>query len=342
LFVEKLITEEENIRGRLPSDSPPAEPEQAARGEGEPVPEGRKMLRYLLTAAAVMALLYVAPFFLAFSPLYDRVDPSWPLNYPFEIAGQNADVVIFGDSTALMGIDPSQMSDALGVNVLNLVNTQPSLVVNNDMSLRHYLKRNRPPKLLIFYFAPWDFDYEHNGFYSRPKYEGEQLLLRHGTWQEIRPFVRKHPREAVLFPLSSYLSAWEFTLHHIPRPNHGAQLTATRGHLDNLDPTIMTAACRFPRYLVDHVHFSGVHDLGERYRTPETKVLFYVAAVPACGNVSEVLDLPYDELPANPPKAFPPEFFASDIRTIHPRPIAVPELTRNLSDAARPLLAPAP
>jgi hypothetical protein len=327
LVVEETIIEEETIRDAPSSDSTAGE---------------QGMLRYLLTVLGVMAVLYLAPFFLARSPLYDRVNPSFyakPLNYAFETAGENADVILFGDSTALLGIDPSQMSSALGVKVLNLVNTQPSLVVNDDMSLRHYLKANRPPKLIVFYFAPWDFDYGHNDFNSRPTYEGEELRLRHGTSQEMLSFARRRPREVILFPLKFYGTAWQFTMHHVPQVNQMAQLRATRGHIDNTDPSIMRAPCQFPQYLIDNVRFAWVHDLGERYRTAGIQVLFYVAPVPACENVAAVIGRPYDQLPASPPKRIAPEFFMNDVRFVHPRSFAVPELTRNLIDAVRPVLA---
>ena len=307
--------------------------------------QGQRMLRYLLTVLAVMALLYLAPFLLARSPLYDRVNPSFyakPLNYAFETANQNADVVIFGDSTALLGINPRQMSDALGVKVLNLVNTQPSLVVNDDMSLRHYLKSNRPPRLIVFYFAPWDFDYGHVDFNARPTYEGEELLLRHGDSAETLAFVQKHPQEVILFPLKFYGTFWKFTIHHVPMPNQQDQLTTTRGHIDNTDPTIMQAPCEFPQYLIDNVQFSWVHDLGERYKAQGTQVMFYVAPVPSCINVGDVIARPYDQLPATPPKQLPPDTFMNDVRFIHPRAFAVPGLTQNLVDAVRPVLATAP
>ena len=329
------MTEEETIR-----DTPVLT--EAGRVEADEAPAPDAMRRYLLTLAAVMALIFVAPFFLARSAFYDRVDPSFyakSLNYAYETAGQNADIVIFGDSTALLGIDPSRMTSALGVKVLNLPNTQATLIVNDDMSLSHYLNTNRPPKLILFYFAPWDFDYGHIDFNTLPTYEGEQLLLRRGTPQAIRAFGRKHPREILLFPLRFYGTFWQFTSHHTSVSTQEAQLIATRGHVDIVSPSILQAPCRFPQYLIDNVRFSWMHDLGERYRSPETQVLYYVAPVPACENVSELLARPYEQLPASPPKAVPLDFFINDVRFIHPRAFAVPELTQNLIDAVRPVLS---
>lgn len=300
------------------------------------------VVRYLWTMSATMAVLFVLPFLLVRSGVYDSINPSFyarPLNFAFNTAGQNADVVLFGDSTALLGIDPSQMSSALGVKVLNLVNTQPSLVVNDDLTLRRYLASNRPPRLVVFYFAPWDFDYGHTDFDARPTYEGQELLLRQGTRNELSTFIRRRPMEALEFPLKFYATALQLTLHRVSHPHQYEQLAATHGHLDNTDPTVLSNSCSFPPFLVDNVHFAWVRSMAKRYATPETRTFFYVAPVPACANAQAVLSRPYDRLPAAPPVQVPPQFFSNDIRYIHPRPFAVPQLTRNLTDAVRPLLA---
>ena len=178
------------------------------------------MIRYLLTVFGVMGFLYAAPFFLVRSGVYDRINPSFyarPLNYAFTTPIHDADVVLFGDSTALLGIDPSQMASSLGVKVVNLVNTQPSLVVNDDLTLRRYLASNQPPKLIVFYFAPWDFDYGHTDFNARPTYEGQELLLRQGTRDELLAFAKKHSEDAGIFPLRFWATASELMLHRVPR-----------------------------------------------------------------------------------------------------------------------------
>jgi len=300
------------------------------------------MRRYLFTTVGMLALLYVVPFFLGRLELYDRWNPYFlarPLNYAFKTAGENADVVLFGDSTAVIGVDPSQMSRALGVKVLDLVNTQPSLLVNDDLTLRRYLSANRPPRLIVFYFAPWDFDYGNTDFSSRPVFEGEQVLLRWGTSRDIVTFLLRHPTEGASFPLRFYASALESTLHWVPHSGQEEHLAATHGHVDDRNPAVLTSSCVFPQELIDRVRFDWVRSLGQRYASSETQVLSYVAPVPSCGNLSAVLGQPYDRLPAAPPRVLPPEYFSSEI-TVHPRAIAVPEVTRNLIEAVRPLVGP--
>lgn len=324
MAVQENITESEAIDTR--TDPPPSE---FAGGD---------MQRYLFVLSGVLLLLYVFPFWIVRTDFYEKHNLSFyarPLNYAFNTAGTNADVVIFGDSTALLGINPSQISSRLGVKVLNLVNTQPSLIVNNDLSLRRYLSANRAPKLLVFYFAPWDFDYGHARFDARPVYEGEELLARQGTAGEIITFLAKHPIDGIVFPLRFYASAWQLTLHKVSHPNQDAQLSTTLGHVANFDATALPDSCHYPKLLVDNIHFAWVKALGESYSTPRTKVLFYAAPVPACDNVSEVANRPYAQIPAEPPREVPPGYFSNDIRYIHPLPAAVPELSDQLAGAIR-------
>ena len=299
------------------------------------------MLRYLMIVLGVMGLMWAAPFVLVRSGAYDRINPSFyarPLNYPFSSAVNGADVLLFGDSTALLGIDPSQMSSSLGLKVVNLVNTQPSLVVNDDLTLRRYLSSNRPPKVIVFYFAPWDFDYGNTDFHARPTYEGQELLLRQGTRGELLAFTRKHPEDAIIFPLRFYATALQLMLHHISRSNQEVQLKSTHGHVDNMDTTALPSSCSFSPLLLDNIRFAWVRSLGAKYATPQTKVLFYVAPVPSCSNVAGVIARPYNELPAAAPEQVPPGFFSNDIRYVHPLPFAVSRLTSDLTAAVRPLL----
>ncbi len=324
MAVQEIMTETETIEA------------QSERASSAPEFSGKDMRRYLLKMLSLLLLLYAIPFFMVRSDFYERWNLSFysrPLNYAFDTAGQNADVVIFGDSTALLGINPSQISSALGVKVLNLVNTQPSLIVNNDLSLRRYLARNRAPRLIVFYFAPWDFDYGHIRFDARPIYEGEELLARQGTAKELFDFLQKHPMDGIVFPLRFYSSSWQLMLHRVSHPNQEAQLSTTLGHVANTDATVLPDTCRYPKLLVDNIRFDWVRALGKSYETPETKILFYPAPVPACSNVSEVMGRPYQQLPAAQPHQVPPSFFSNDIRYIHPLPLAVPELSRQLAEA---------
>jgi hypothetical protein len=87
------------------------------------------------------------------------------------------------------------------------------------------------------------------------------------------------------------------------------------------------------------LRFDSVKALGERYGTGQTKVLYFLAPVPGCGNASVVVDRPYSELPAAPPRELPPGMFRGSVMYLHPAPEAVPAVTEELVDAVRPLLS---
>src|ERR1700753_1737258 len=118
---------------------------------------------YLVWLAALPLLVYLIGFVLVRIPSYERWGgSSWGpiLDYAFQAKGENADVVIFGDSSALFAVNPMQMSKQLGLKVINLPNTIGGLPVVGDMALGRYLAGSRPPKLIVFYFTAWDLDYE--------------------------------------------------------------------------------------------------------------------------------------------------------------------------------------
>ena len=305
--------------------------------------EGRRELtRYLLNVLLVISVLYILPLTIVRTDAYQHRSLSFysrPLNYAFQTPVKDADVILFGDSTALLGIDPSQMSSDLGVNVLNLPNTHGSLMVNGDLPLRRYLAHNRPPKLIVFYFAPWDFDYGNTPFDAIPVFEGEEVLAAQGTFKEITSFAVKHPEDAALFSLRLYADSWEFLLHKVSHQGQEETLASTHGHIENTDPSVLASPCTFPPLLLDNIRFDWVKALGEKYASSQTRVLYFVAPVPACTNVSVLLNHRYDELPAALPVLLPPETFVRDIRYIHPHTDAVAQITHSLSKAVRSAMA---
>ena len=167
----------------------PIDTEQAAPKKAPPAAflSDSRLLGYLLAVLAVSVVLYPLPFYLVRLPSYlqwNRTLSFRPMEFSFKAVGQNADVVIFGDSTASNGIDPSRMSAALGTKVVVLPNNLGELNVIDDLPLRRYIKADRPPRLIVFYFAPWNFDYRRDPVIV-PTYDGLEMLMRHGAPGEI-------------------------------------------------------------------------------------------------------------------------------------------------------------
>jgi hypothetical protein len=316
----------------------------------DPVPAGqeeqgenrRGFGRYLATMGFCLLALYCLPFYLVRRADFEQWSNSpytAPLNYGFQLTGEDADVVLFGDSTVLHGVDPSRMSRELGVKVVNLPNTAATLQVTDDLLLRRYLQANRQPRLIVFYFAPWDMDYRQTEL-PIGTYEGRELLAHRGTAGEIFAYARNHLTEALAFPFQFYLanSSWRAIFLRTYRYT-GAEAARTHGYFRNPSPKPLSPGCEFWPSTVDNIRVDSVKALGLRYGTPETKILYFVAPVPGCRNASRVVDRSWNELPAAPPRELPLEMFGGATMYLHPAPEAVPAITDALVEAVRPVLA---
>jgi hypothetical protein len=317
------------------------EPVGTATGGSEVSPSERRFGRYLLTMIFFLLVMYCVPFWLVRRADFDSMSNtpySMPLNYAFQQAGQNADVVLFGDSTVLHGIDPSQMSRELGLKVINLPNTGATLRVMDDLSLRRYLETNRAPRLIVLYFAPWDMDYMHTEL-PIGTYEGREVLAQQGTPAEILGYAWSHPAESLEFPFQFFLanSSWRA---YVQRPYRyaGAEVARTQGHLSNPALSPLPMPCEFWAALTHDLRFDSVKALGAKYENAETKILYFVAPIPTCGNADAVAAQPYNLLPAAPPRELPLSVFSGSVMYLHPKPEAVPAVTEQLVDAVRPLL----
>lgn len=117
----------------------------------------------------------------------------------FSIRDRKCDVLIYGDSTAMTGIDPDLVSRYTGLRTCNIAVTNAVLAVTGNLTLDRYLRHNIRPKLLIVQLSPDDFQKE-NRVWSHTIYaEGLLELLRHGSPEEGRHLLLTHPHEAIAF-----------------------------------------------------------------------------------------------------------------------------------------------
>ena len=299
---------------------------------------------YLVVLFLLPGLLYLCPFAAVRLSSYGHWTGvlDFPnLDYAFKNSGQNADIIIYGDSSAKTGIDPRQMSAALNASVLNLPTSLSTLLVDNDFPLRVYLKTNRPPKLIVFYFAPWNFDYGNDDFHNKPLYNGMEMLMRHGTPGEISPFVRAHPLAAFQFPLMFYSANINpNALNRETFYKQERQVVATGGHVD-VDPYNVlhyAPTCVIPPELIDKIRSNWVNRMSEKFSTAQTRVMLFAAPVPACTNAKAAIARASARLPGPSPKEMPAPFFVDDNFYTHLYAAGVPQATRSLVEAVRPHL----
>ena len=315
----------------------------SAASKGEIPHAGFNARRYLATLLIMTLLIWALPWSFMRLPrflLWSGTYYGSMLEYAFVTADKNADVVIFGDSSALFGVDPLLLKARSGLNVINLPNTISSLPVTDDMSLRRYLARNAPPRLIVFYFAPWNLDYRTTTD-ADTLFEGEEMLARHGSARQLLAFLSAHPTEGALFPFRFYAAnSLSIFFSRLKVWHEDPPIVRGRGHTDLVVPPskLMKSSCRFPDKLLHESRVDSALELGRKYSTADTKVMFFMAPVPKCENADKLPSDPYTRLAAKPPTIMDPGYYDDDGYFIHVDRHGVPSVTTQLLSAIRSAL----
>ena len=258
-------------------------------------------------------------------------------DYPYDVTGADADVVIFGDSSALAGVDPRLMEPRLGVKVVNLSPILKSLSMMEDKPLAAYLRHNKAPRLIVVYVAPWNTGTAPDE--ASP--DGLVVMMRHDSPGHMLEWVARHPVEM----LNADIFIGSLTLGRIGKPQTTSSREAASkalgfspypGVLPHLEP-----GCRLgPSYVVPPDAGSWARKIVERYQTPQTRVVLYLAPLPDCtGTAAFVAE--QSELrpkPINRLQLLPPQLFLDDTYYAHPEEANVPVISNLLTDAIRPLI----
>ena len=255
------------------------------------------------------------------------------LDFAFETGPQNADVLIFGDSSAFIGVDPHLVNTQLGLKSLVLPNTIGSLPVTGDLALQRYLAANTPPRLLVLYFSPWNLDYLHAR--NVHLFEGEEMLFRHGSRAEIFDFARQHPVEILAFPLRLYSTFGPRMILAAMSHQDRERITAEGlGHVSGPDLVPpLPDSCVLPPKIAAPGSTASIAELARKYTTPQTEVWVYLAPIPGCHNAGRLLRRSFAALDASVPASLPASDFASDGKFAHVRAAFVPDSSRLFANA---------
>lgn len=298
-------------------------------------------LRYFSVALAICFLIYLFPLV----ALRSGMKRQWFLSYwggivdtTYRDQHQDADIVIFGDSTAVTNIDPVRMTRDLGAKVLVLPNVSTSLPVSGYAPLVGYLRTNKQPKLIIFYLSGWDLDFLHNPFTEIVE-EGEEMLLVHGSWHELLHYAAAKPKKMLMFPLHFYGSSNHVADLLYLRPHEAA--TLVQGHIVLLPhPTAMQKDCIFNLGRIQ----SGVKDTSavegvNQFTTPGTQTMVFISPIPRCKYLDEVEKLQHPGLQMPPLQVLPAASFREDGWQAHMLSTAIGPSTNYLETAIRQKLA---
>ena len=289
--------------------------------------------RYLFVFFIVPLLAFIFPFIADRFNLFPRfVESDWSrvLNYSYHTEKQDADIVLFGDSSALYDVDVVRLSEELHLKVINLPSTLGTLPVTRDEPLRRYLRYNRRPRLIVLHFAPWGLDAANHP--NRFMFDGEEILLRNGSLREVLEFAWKKPVEVGQFPFRFYAalkSVRELVARHPPAPAE-----VVFGHLPFQGKKKLDGNCVIPDALLRERKFDFTRDLTQ-YASSQAETMVYLAPIPGCGHSGELASLEYPTLGASPPRILQASGFADDGLYVHAMPALISTSTDELADAIR-------
>ena len=117
----------------------------------------------------------------------------------FDARDRECDVLVYGDSTAMTGIDPQKVEEQTGFRTCNISVTNAVLAVTGNLTLDTFLAHNRRPKVLLLQLSPDGFQPGSTIWQNTIYAEGLLELLRHGRPSEARHVLLTHPTESISF-----------------------------------------------------------------------------------------------------------------------------------------------
>jgi len=166
--------------------------------------------RYWLVLAAVPIFLTLGGLWLGttwFFARYSSFNFNAEIDYKLDPKG-NADIIFYGDSTALVGIIPAEIERSTGLATYNLALSAAVVSSTANLTIDRYLASHRRPKLIVLYMTPWG-----SGGFTRtkkalPLYEAALVMLRYGSPGQVLRFFGSHPSSIV----KTAFYNWRFVL----------------------------------------------------------------------------------------------------------------------------------
>ena len=134
-----------------------------------------------------------------FTP-YNQVE-----NYPFSLNHDDCEILIYGDSSAMTGVDPVRLEALTHRKACNISQTQPTVVATGTLPIDLYLKQNALPKHLVIQLAPETF-YQRHGLDTLAGFDPIMLMMRHDPGYVTTKKLLQNPLPTLRF-LSIVLQA---------------------------------------------------------------------------------------------------------------------------------------
>ncbi len=110
------------------------------------------------------ALIGLSLFWMSTDFYVHHADSSYfhQLGYGETLHGTKCDVLISGDSTAMVGVDPAEIQHRTGLSACNIAEYAGIQLLTGTQILDDFLRKNPRPRYLIFLEAPENYSNSHD------------------------------------------------------------------------------------------------------------------------------------------------------------------------------------
>jgi hypothetical protein len=220
------------------------------------------------------------------------------------LTGQKNDVVVIGDSSALVGIDPRLVEKELpGMSVYNLSLHASSGIEGVRIVLDHYLANNATPKLVLFQINPM----HPNENESKERYDRASVIFRYGSWREIAAHFLARPDD--LQSLNGRFRVYLREMLESPVYSSAFLEFAKRRGSQGPYATPPSAACADPTPLTTSPT-SYITDLRDHLRSLGIPMILNVAPMRDCDSSTAYYAQFYRNIAASGPQKLPSSYFS--------------------------------
>jgi hypothetical protein len=274
------------------------------------------------------------PLVLARTRIYTRLSGYFfdsVIDYPFTLEGSRFDVVLYGDSAGLFGVDPRIVGKELGKSVVNLCRTVGILTMTGDYTLDSYLAHNHKPKVIVLYLSPRDTSISQKrsilGYY-----EGAMMIYRHGSLEDIGKLFASSPSSDLDFwsevaQFSSIKS--DLMMHKVA--GRVQEVQASQGHLSYPPNPGLSDGCLLNTKIDGNFDHSYVDHFVRKYGAMGIHVVTFIAPVPDCDRSLSYYQSALQHIADNRIGSLPHNLIADDPTYVHPLAAAVPGISHDVA-----------
>jgi len=155
---------------------------------------------YLLPILVFPLALLIAAFFVVPSRWFElRSGSSYlaSLGYGTRLHNRTCDILIYGDSTAMIGIDPAILEQRTGLSACNISEYAGITLINHMLPVDDFLAHNPRPRFIVFLYAPDSLNLPHSWSKRISTFEGISYLIERQPAGKAALLLASHPLESI-------------------------------------------------------------------------------------------------------------------------------------------------